>query len=318
VRPVTLRLKDRWVWDFWIADTGGEFHVFFLQAPRALIHPDLRHEHATVGHAVSVDLVSWDVLPDALLPGPPGAWDDRAIWTGSIVESGGLWHLLYTGTCLGEGGSIQRIGLATSRDLNSWSRHPDNPVIQSDSRWYEQLDPAVWPHVAWRDPWVFPDGSGDGWHALITARRSSGPGIRRGVIAHARSTDLVHWTVGPPVASPALFHHLEVPQVFQVRDRWYLIFSVDHQGGGVTYACPARTPLGPFEFAKSFPLGSVLDYAGRLVTARDGRPRFLAFLNTRSDGSFIGELGDPAYVDIDAEGRLFVTRAASATITVRG
>jgi len=309
---VTLRLRDRWVWDFWIADTGTEFHAFFLQAPRSRNDPDLRHEHATVGHAVSIDLVDWDVLPDALLPGPRGAWDDRAIWTGSVVESGGLWHLFYTGTSLAEGGSVQRIGLAISRDLYSWSRHPDNPIIQSDGRWYEQLDPAVWPHLAWRDPWVFPDESGNGWHALITARGNSGPSSRRGVLGYARSEDLIHWTIEPPVANPGLFHHLEVPQVFQVRDRWYLIFSVDHRGGGVTYACPASSPLGPFDFANSFPLGGEYDYSGRLVTARDGRPRFLAFLNTRSDGSFIGELSDPADVDIDSAGHLVLRRGTPA------
>jgi beta-fructofuranosidase len=308
---VTLRLRDRWVWDFWIADSGTEFHAFFLQAPRSLIEPDLRHAHATVGHAVSIDLVEWDVLPDALLPGPPGAWDDRAIWTGSVVESGGLWHLFYTGTSLAEDGSIQRVGLAVSQDLHEWSRHPDNPIIESDARWYEQLDPTVWPHLAWRDPWIFPDETGNGWHALITARGTSGPGNRRGVLGSARSADLIHWTVEPPLASPGLFHHLEVPQVFRVRDRWYLIFSVDHPDGGVTYACPAGSPLGPFDVSNSFPLGGELDYSGRLITGRDGRPRFLAFLNTRSDGSFIGELGDPADVDIDSAGHLVLRRGTA-------
>ena len=107
-----------------------------------------------------------------------------------------------------------------------------------------------------------------------------------------------------------MFHHLEVPQVFLVHDQWYLIFSVDHLSGGVIYACPASSPVGPFDFAKAHPLGSELDYAGRLVTGRDGRPRLLAFLNTRRDGSFIGELGDPADVEIDAAGRLVATRGA--------
>ena len=78
----------------------------------------------------------------------------------------------------------------------------------------------------------------------------------------------------------------------------------------MTYACPARSPIGPFDFAKAHPLSGDLDYAGRLVTGRDGRPRLLAFLNTRRDGSFIGELSDPADVDIDSAGRLFATRVA--------
>lgn len=301
---MALRLADRWVWDFWVADTRSEFHCFFLQAPRSLRHPDLRHEHATVGHAVSVDLIHWEVMEDALLPGAKGAWDDRAIWTGSVVYDDGVWHMLYTGTSTAEDGAIQRIGLATSTDLRSWSRHPGNPLIEADGRWYERLDPTVWPHEAWRDPWVFADEAGGGWHALITARGTSGPSRQRGVIGHAHSEDLVNWTVGPPLAGPGPFHHLEVPQVTRIRGRWYLLFSVDHDAGGRTYACSAESPLGPFDIAGATPLGSPLFYSGRVVTARDRQPRLLAFLNTREDGTFVGELSDPVALDIDSEGRL--------------
>ncbi len=48
-----LRLEDRWVWDWWLADDGSRFHVFYLQAPKALGDQHLRHRNATVGHAVS-------------------------------------------------------------------------------------------------------------------------------------------------------------------------------------------------------------------------------------------------------------------------
>lgn len=299
-----LSLNDQWVWDFWIADTGTEFHCFYLQAPRSLIDPDLRHEHATVGHAVSVNLIDWRRAEDALLPGPAGAWDDRAIWTGSVVHANGAWHMLYTGTSTVEDGAVQRIGLATSTDLRSWSRHPLNPLIEADGRWYEQHDPAIWPHLAWRDPWIVRDEGGGGWHALITARAKSGPSNRRGVIGHAQSSDLVNWTVRPPLSSPVRFHHLEVPQVFRIADRWHLLFSVDQPRGGRTYACGARSPLGPFEIAGARPLGSALLYSGRAVTARDGQPTLLGFLNTRDDGSFIGELSDPIGLHVDSHGRL--------------
>src|SRR4051812_23371389 len=38
-RRVVLRLDDQWVWDSWVADDGELYHLFFLQAPRALGDP---------------------------------------------------------------------------------------------------------------------------------------------------------------------------------------------------------------------------------------------------------------------------------------
>ena len=47
---------DCWVWDFWLADDGDAYHLFFLYASRALPHPDDRHLRASIGHAVSANL----------------------------------------------------------------------------------------------------------------------------------------------------------------------------------------------------------------------------------------------------------------------
>jgi len=42
--------------DFWFADDGERYRLFFLRAPRALGDPELRHRRASLGHAVSTDL----------------------------------------------------------------------------------------------------------------------------------------------------------------------------------------------------------------------------------------------------------------------
>src|SRR5215213_10289021 len=111
---MTLRLAERWLWDFWFAQEGGDVHVFYLQAPRSLGDQELRHHSATIGHAVSRDLRVWRVLPDALGPGDPGAFDDLATWTGSVLRHRGRWHLFYTGVARAEDGRVQRVGHATS------------------------------------------------------------------------------------------------------------------------------------------------------------------------------------------------------------
>ena len=157
-----LRLDDRWAWDFWIADTGSDYHLFFLNAPRSLGDPNLRHHRAVVGHAVSSDLVHWEELGQALRPGPEGAWDDVAIWTGSVVRGDDAWYMFYTGSSKSEGALIQRIGLATSPDLMTWTKHPANLIIEADPAWYQQLDTTAWHDQASRDPWVFADPDGHG------------------------------------------------------------------------------------------------------------------------------------------------------------
>ena len=51
-------LPDSWVWDFWTVEDGDRYHLFFLYASRALHDPEARHYRASVGHAISDDLVS--------------------------------------------------------------------------------------------------------------------------------------------------------------------------------------------------------------------------------------------------------------------
>ena len=153
---MTLQLPNKWVWDFWLVRDGTDYHAFYLQAPRSLGDPELRHLNASIGHAVSKDLRHWRVLPDALNAGPPGAWDDRAVWTGCVVWARGRWHMFYTGVSVEDDTVVQRAGLATSEDLIRWRKHPKNPLIEADPRYYEQRDEvAVGYERMWRDPWVF-------------------------------------------------------------------------------------------------------------------------------------------------------------------
>ena len=305
---MSLRLPDRWVWDFWIADTGTDFHLFFLCAPRSLIDPSLRHRNASIGHAVSDDLVNWTVLPDALTRGEPGRWDDIATWTGSVLQAGGTWFMLYSGLASAEDGRIQRIGLATSQDLIHWERFGQRPLIEADPTWYEMRGESTWPDQAWRDPWVFADPAGDGYHALICARTRVGPEDARGVIGHAVSPDLLSWEVRPPLVSPSGFGHLEVPQVLLDGDSAVLVFSTDDSTVAAgrrsgepatgTYVCRGPGLLGPFAVPETVPLlrRSPL-YSGKLVRRRDGRLALMGFVNV-VDGAFVGEISDPQPIEV--------------------
>jgi len=197
--------ETHWIWDSWVADDGDAYHLFYLQAPRSLGDAGRRHLNATVGHAVSTDLVSWEVLPEALGP-TPGSWDDLSIWTGStVLGDDGVWRMFYTATSTrGYGVRDQRVGLAESDDLVTWRKIGTSPLLVADPRWYQTLPEDVTASETWRDPQVFRDPDGDGWHMLVTARAREGDLRHRGVVGHAWSADLDAWEVRPPLSAPAV------------------------------------------------------------------------------------------------------------------
>lgn len=289
----------------WIADDGESFHMFYLHAPRSLGDPDLRHRNARIGHAISADLIDWVDEGEVLGPGAAGSFDDTATWTGSVIrDPDGLWRMFYTGArFLPDGGNIESIGMATSEDLATWTKSP-GPIVEADSRWYELLGDSDWPELAWRDPWVFADSSGNGWHMLVTARSNSGASDERGVVGHATSVDLEHWTVMPPLSAPgAGFMHLEVPQVLEAQGSPILIFSCDTpklsftrraagQSGGI-WMVHADSITGPFDIASARLLASDDVYAGRIVRDRSGADVLLAFQMHGNDGQFVGAISDP-------------------------
>ncbi|MGN8553184.1 UNVERIFIED_CONTAM: family 43 glycosylhydrolase [Microbacterium sp. SLM126] len=313
-------LPGSWVWDFWFADDGDRYHLFFLYASRALHDPDARHYRASIGHAVSTDLVEWTQVADALVRSDAPAFDDLATWTGSVVRHpDGTWFLFYTGSSLApDGKNVQRIGYATSTDLETWTKS-GAPVLEARSPWYETIESGAWHDEAFRDPWVFADPDGDGWHMLVTARAPYGPVDGRGVIGHAWSSDLRTWELREPLTAPSGdgFGQLEVTQVEVVEGRPVLIFSClgEHAtearrgAAGGTWAVPAGSPLGPFDVDAAYPLTDESLYVGRLLQRRsDGQWLLFAFHNADEHGAFVGGVTDPMPVEWDGDRLVIASR----------
>ena len=300
---MTLHLPDRWVWDFWPIVDDGRVHLYYLQAPRSLGDPELRHLNATVGHASSTDLSNWEIHDDALHPGEPGAWDDAAIWTGSACRADDDWLMLYTGITLEEGRPVERIGLARSTDLHTWHKHDANPVIETDPRWYESPHTSDrWQH-GWRDPHI--GKTPDGFEALISARTSQGPSRYRGSIGRATSADAIHWTVHPPVFAPGRFSEIEVPHRHRIGRR-DLLFVSTHKTDPA-HDVDGHDLIGTRCFSRvgqnwDIRVGGWLDSdaGGSTYTARpirvDGRwwvLRTVAFV----DGEYVAAIDDPKPLD---------------------
>jgi beta-fructofuranosidase len=148
--------------------------------------------------------------------------------------------------------------MAVSDDLLTWRKLPGNPVSESAPPHYEQMGSGQRKMVHWRDPFLFDHG--DAVHQLICARRTDGDPGTRGTVALARSTDMRAWEVLPPLEHDRVADEMEVPQLYRIEGRWYLVFVTcgrflsagfaDRFGGEL----PERTnfsmvgdgPLGPF------------------------------------------------------------------------
>lgn len=300
---MSLRFEDRWTWDFWFAEDAGEVHLFYLYAPKSLGDPELRHQNARIGHAVSADLVTWTDLGPALPEAPAGAADDRASWTGSVVrDPAGLWRMFYTGISEAEDGTLQRVITATSPDLVTWQR--GELSLEADARWYEPLD--------WRDPWLEWAEDSETWHMYLCARVNHGPSDGRGVIGHLTSPDLETWTTLPPVSAPGELRQLEVPQVVPCGSRLAMLFcasDIDHSavrlGRGVareygTHVLYGDRLDGPFVLeGDPFLSGDngPSMYAGRAIE-HAGRWWFLAWDRLDAAGDFVGALSDPFPLDV--------------------
>lgn len=305
--------QDRYVWDFWLVKHNGWYHLFHLQAPRDLPDPEMRHGMATVGHAISKDLINWENLGTALSPGKPGSWDDRAIWTGSIVEKDGLFYMFYTGTCLQEKGQIQRIGVAISSDLIRWKKLPQNPILEADLTIYEDFTESPFCELAWRDPYVIKYDNN--YMAFITARKKFGEVKARGCIATAISSDLLSWKIGAPLFIPDGFAQMEVPQVVTIKGRYYLLFSAkaewiktpDLPKVSGTFYASASHPLGPY----TSPRVLLADergtyYAAKIIYTFEGSWAVLAWININEEGEFVGGISNPFPLQTHSDGTLEV------------
>jgi beta-fructofuranosidase len=336
---VALELADKWIWDSWYVFDGERYHAFYLHASRALGDPVRRHRHPIIGHAVSDDLTNWTVVRDAIIVSDePAAFDSWTTWTGSVVRADdGQWWMFYTGTSRGDGGDVQTVGAATSSDLMVWDKVSSSPIVSAEEPWYEKLNQPQWHDEAWRDPWVFrfPKGVTTGaaavgvpagtdaselWHMLVTARanESVGGNVRtRGVMGHATSSDLLNWTVQPPLSKPHQgFGQLEVFQ-FEVVDGVAVVLFccgwreldearlAEFGQRDATYSLACNADLSDLDFNRAKAFEDRLVYAARLIQDRDGGWNLIGFDNFgaggEANGEFIGRLCDPIPVTATAD-----------------
>jgi beta-fructofuranosidase len=274
----------------------GVYHLFYQYNPGG---PD----HGTIhwGHATSEDLVHWQDEPIALAPDPDGP-DRDGCWSGCAVDDDGTPTLLYTGGR--DRRQLPCLATATSDDLTAWTKHADNPVIESAPDDLSVLATDHWDaefrdHCVWRQ-----EGT---WYHLI----GSGVTDVGGTALLYRGERLDEWEyVGPLLtgdwegAGPVW----ECPELLDFGEKQLLHVS---NYSAVPYFLGTADLTSPGFLVEEHALLDYGDfYAPQTMVDADGRKLVWAWVpeargvEAQWRAGWSGLLTLPRVVELDADGRL--------------
>lgn len=219
---------------------NGAYHVFYIRAMAKM----------PWAHIVSTDLVHWVDLPTAILPdGDPAGPCGENIGTGSVIETGGVFHAYFTGWNPRNPAGREVAVHAVSTNLVEWTKRCDE-ICAPDGVIYKNHRDRDF-----RDPHVFWNEEEQCWWLLVFANDARTGGTVIGVFT---SVDLQTWTPQPPIAN---LTGQECPDYFRIGDTHYLL-------GGFRYSY-AGAVRGPYLNPRNPYLDTPLIYAGKRMF--DGR-----------------------------------------------
>jgi len=89
---------------------------------------------AVIGLAWSSDLIHWELTDPILFPADGAPWEHGGLYRPNLVEEDGVYYLYYNAKTdrlpKSQGGRwLEQSGVATSRDLKTWTRYAGNPLL---------------------------------------------------------------------------------------------------------------------------------------------------------------------------------------------
>lgn len=235
---------------------------------------DFGHERA-----LGSNLNIWYIKPGILNITTSGGWDNAHVWAPSVVKEGNNYYMLYTGV---ENYTIpslhkERIGLATSTNLDVWTRRTGNNCAGSTG------DGCVWDcNLSWtswgknisgewynqcRDPFFFKDDNGYYYMVYSTALY---PYTGNMVIGLAKSSDLINWTdLGPINVTKRA--KAESSHIIKQNGYYYLFWTSGPSGlsvDSVKYSYTDNLESGIWSTPKNLSMGGGL-YATEILKVRN-------------------------------------------------
>lgn len=207
---------------------------------------------------------------------------DLYVYTGCAFMKDEVSYLFYTGhnPYFTDSGRSQEVILrAVSRDCIKWEKDLDFCLHA----------PACFEVHDFRDPFIFYHEERREYCMLLAARKKNGSYRRSGCTAIATSKDLNKWTVlEEPFYAPDMYYTHECPDLFQMGEWWYLVFS-EFTDKFETHYRMSRSWNGPWVTPQQDTFDNRSFYAAKTVS--DGKNRFIIGWNpTNCDNRDFSEL----------------------------
>lgn len=255
--------ENAWVGDLIPYYENGTYFAFYLHDPR-----NRKDEFAedTTWHLVTTkNFLDLTYHGEAIHPGGADK-PDRNAYTGSVIrDDNGICYAFFTAfneDIKIDGESVQSVMRAKGTDPYH---------LETDREFLFAADDKIYESFDWRDPYVFFHEKEQCWWMLLAARRKNAGGLRGGCIALCKSKDLTNWTYEQPFFDPHMYVTMECPEVFQMGNYWYLVFSTFNEKF-VTHYRIADSLEGPWRIPDDDVFDTRANYA--IKTVSDGNRRF--------------------------------------------
>jgi len=208
------------MWDAWYLNDNDTIHAFHLKSHQG--------ENWNVGHIYTKDLLHFKKLRDVLETLPEEKYPDDCLgkYTGCAIEKDGIYYLYYT---MRDRFKSEKIGLATSTNLEHFTEYENNPVFELDNKLFVVREKGQ--KTDCRDMLVIYDDERKKYFGYFAAMANIKDRGELGVIGVVESADLIHWCNQKIVYIPDFNGVVEVPNVFKIDEKWYMTLMTTTQYG---------------------------------------------------------------------------------------
>ena len=291
---VFFQPSGRRLGDFEIVVKEGNLWCMFIDRDKKHMVPESAVGN-NYGLAVSADGFSWNYL-GSVFEGK-SEWNKGSLWAMGVFNKGNEFYMMYSAveTLKGKHHYMQQVGVAVSKDLKKWK---DKGIAINNEMTKEVYSPKGVGKFCWRDPYVFKVDAD--YYCLLAARDVKKKFEKSGCIALLKSKDLKNWETLGPLFSPGKYDEIEVPSLYELDGRWFLLFGVcKDEIYNMKYAI-GESALGPFKEMDGNDLLPTNCYIGKIVDF-EGQKLLFHWVRSREGGRVETYLAPPKVVEVKGE-----------------